>query len=62
MEELVSHLSGITLVAFLDLVLAGVCMLSTGRYSMTRTLRNALVVREYARTHIEAYYEMFVTR
>ncbi len=38
------------------------CMHSTGRHSVIRTSRNTLVVREYARTRIEAYYAMFVSR
>ncbi len=44
------------------LVLAVLIMLSTGRHSVTRTSRNTLVVREYVRTRIGAYYAMLVTR
>ena len=35
------------------------CVLSTGRYSVTRTSNNTLVVQEYAQTHIGAYYTAF---
>ncbi len=42
-------------------VLSVFCMLSTGRYSVTQTSLNTLVVREYVRTRIGAYYAMFVT-